>query len=94
MSPPSLSARLGVGKDVVTAAAVKLTFVESNESFTRSELLAEAKSATGYYKKSVGANLSNTLDQLVKSGDFTEVSKGTYSLSAHRREELERQFAS
>ena len=66
-----LGCKAGVGKDVITAAAATLTFVENKESFTRAELLEEAKTATAYYKKTVANNLSNTLEGLVKSGDVS-----------------------
>jgi hypothetical protein len=89
-----LKCKVGAGKDIITAAAARLTFGESKESFTRAKLLDEAKSATAYYKKTVANNLSNTLDGLVKSGDFTEIAKGTYSLSATKREELKKRLAS
>ena len=89
-----LGCKAGVAKDVITAAAAQLTLVEGKESFTRAELLSGAKSATAYYKKSVANNLTNTLTGLVKSGDFTEISTGTYSLSAHKREELGKRLAS
>lgn len=89
-----LGCKVGVGKDIVTAAAARLTFVGGKDSFTRSELLKEAQSATSYYKKSVAANLSNTLSVLVKADDFTEIAKGTYSLSATKRGDLEKRLAS
>jgi hypothetical protein len=89
-----LGCKVGVGKDVITAAAARMTFVESKESFTRPELLNEAKSANAYYKKTIANNLSNTLEGLVKSGDFTEITTGTYSLSATKREDLEKRLAS
>jgi len=89
-----LGCKVGVGKDVITAAAARLTFVESKESFSRAELLDEAKSASAYYKKTVANNLSNTLEGLVKSGDLTEIAKGAYSLSAPKREEIEKRLAS
>ena len=89
-----LSCKVGSGKELITAAAARLTFVLNKDSFTRAELLAEAKTATSYYKKGVANNLSNTLDGLVKSDDFTEIAKGTYSLSATKREELETRLAS
>lgn len=89
-----LGCKVGNGKDLITAAAARLRFVANQESFTRSELLKEAKTATAYYKRGVANDLSNTLDGLVKSGDFTEIAKGTYSLSAPKVEELEKLIAS
>jgi len=89
-----LGCNVGNGKDLITSAAARLTFVLNKDSFTRAELLTEAKTATSYYKKGVANNLTNTLDGLVKSEDFTEIAKGTYSLSATKREELQTRFAS
>jgi len=89
-----LGCKVGAGKDVITAAAARLTLVANKESFTRAELLEEAKTATGYYKKTVANNLSNTLKELVKVGELSEISSGTYSLSATKRQELEKRLAS
>lgn len=89
-----LGCKVGAGKDVVTAAAARLEFVDSKHQFTRAELLSAAKAATSYYKSTVAANLTNTLVGLVKSGDLIEVSKGTYSLSANKKEELGTRLAS
>ena len=79
---------------MITAGGARITFVLGKESFTRLEVLEEAKSATAYYKKTIANNLSNTLEALVKSGDFTEISQGTYSLSADKRQELQKRLAS
>lgn len=89
-----LACGVGVGKDLITAAAARLAFVLEKDSYTRAELLKEAKTATAYYKKSVLSNLTTTLEGLVKSGDFTEISAGTYSLSAPKREEVRKRLAS
>jgi hypothetical protein len=89
-----LKCKPGVGKDLITAAAARLTFVSHKPSFTRAELLTEARTATGYYKKTVNNNLTNTLAGLVKSGDFAETAKDTYALSATKQEELSTSLAS
>lgn len=89
-----LKCKPGVGRDLITAAAARLTFAANRESFTRADLLAEAKTASAYYKTTVNNNLTNTLDGLVKAGDFTEIAKGTYALSATKREALSASLAS
>lgn len=88
-----LGCKVGAGRELIIAAAARLTFVVSKDSYNRAELLEEAKTATAYYKRSVASNLSNTLNTLVKDGDFTEISQGVYSLSAPKREELEKRLA-
>jgi len=89
-----LDCKEGNGKDLITAAAARLTFVLTKDSFTRGELLAEAKTATSYYKTTINNNLTTTLATLVKSGDFTEIAQGTYALGATKRGELEKRLAS
>lgn len=89
-----LGCKVGNGRVLITAAAARYTFVLNKESFTRTDLLNEAKSATSYYKTTISNNLSTTLSALVRSEEFTEVSGGTYALSATKREELEKLLAS
>lgn len=88
-----LSCKVGAGRDVITAAAAKLTLVDGKESFTRTDLAKEAKTATSYYKATILNNMTGTLIALVKSGEFTEISQGVYSLSATAREKLEKRLA-
>lgn|SRR5262249_30777848 len=88
-----LRAKVGNGRDLMIAAAARLSLVNGNETFTRKELLAEARSASAYYRDTINNNLSTTLARLVRAGDFNEVSPGNYSLSANKREELETALA-
>lgn len=91
----TISARLAVksGPELILAAAARLTFGLSKDSFSRKELLAEIQTAKQYYKKSYSANLSTYLGQLVKS-DLREVSKDQYALSAKKADELRKNLAS
>ena len=68
------------GADLILAAGVKLHFVAGKDTFTRKELLDEAKTATKFYKKSYGSNLSSILQTLVGSS-FNEPSANTYALT-------------
>jgi hypothetical protein len=68
--------------------------VLGKETFSRKELLDEAKGATNYYKKSVSNNLSTTLKRLCESDEFTEHSTDKYALTASKRGELEKLLAS
>jgi hypothetical protein len=86
----AIAAKLGskTGAELVTAAAAHLTFVKQQESFTRKELVAEMKSASGYFKQTFVNNLSGALTVLTKSGTLFEATAGRFSLSAAKRTEL------
>jgi hypothetical protein len=92
----TVSAKLGVtsGSDLVLAAAARLSIGDDKETFTRSELLTEMKTASGYYKASYSNNLSKSLQALVSSGRLRETAKETYTLSADELGQLETKLAS
>ena len=75
--------------DLVMAAAARLVLVDTKETFTRKELLAEAKTVTGHYKKSVSNNLSRTLTNLVGARRLNETATNTYAVPAPERQKLE-----
>ncbi len=52
------------------------------------------KSATAYYNKNYGSNLSSTITGLVKAKKFREVAKDTYGLAADTISELRSRLAS
>lgn len=89
-----LGCKDGAAKELLVAAAARLTFIADQEAFTRKELLKEAQSAKAYYRRSVNNNLTNTLARLVKDGDFTETATDTYALTATKSKELESKLAS
>ena len=90
LSTKSIAAKLNCssGRDLVVAAAAHLTLAKNQDSFSRKELLSEMQSASGYYKKTYGDNLSNALNGLLKDNTLTELSKGNYSLSEQKRKEV------
>jgi len=96
LTTSTIAAQLGVnsGHDLLVAAAAQLTFVQDKQSFTRKELLAEARSASAYYKENMRKNLSNYLNSLVKASTLNEVSAGVFALHANTRAELESKIVS
>lgn len=86
----TIAGRIGAknGPDLIVAAAAHLTLVKGLEKFERRQLLAECKSASGYYKETYGKNLTNSLNSLVKRKELTEQAQGIYALPASKRQEL------
>ncbi|GAB4512731.1 MAG: hypothetical protein Tsb0026_16850 [Sulfuricaulis sp.] len=91
----TIAAKLGckTGPDLVLAAAARLTFALTKETFSRKELLEEMKTASAYHKANYVKNLSQYLRGLVKEGTLLETSKDTYSLSASKKTELGNKLA-
>lgn len=75
------------GAEVAVAAAAYLHFVKAKPVFSKKDLSAAMKEATGIYKNSMLANLTTTLAQLEKNGTFTKTST-SYSLNATKVSEL------
>jgi hypothetical protein len=92
----TVAATLGAktGPELAMAAAARMIIGDSRTSFTRKELLDEMKSATAYYNKNYGSNLSSTITGLVKAKKFREVAKDTYGLAADTISELRSRLAS
>lgn len=86
----TLAGKLGgnTGPKLAVAAAAHLQLVNGKETFSREELLTSMRSATHYYKSSFGANLTATIDRLVRAGTFNETSKGHFTLTASRQDAL------
>jgi len=79
-----IATKIGISKgaDLIKAAGAKLYFVDGKESFSRNEVLEEAKTAPSYYSDSNHRkNLSSILQTLVKSDIFNEPSTDTYALT-------------
>ena len=91
MSTTTIASRLKAttGPDLAVAAAARLTIFERRDSFTRAQLLAAMKLATGHYKSSMASNLSSSLKGLVRNTRFNETGSGTYTLTASERSTLE-----
>ncbi|WP_370401597.1 hypothetical protein [Sulfitobacter sp. JB4-11] len=81
------------GADLVICAIAQLELVQGNASSTRSEILAEMKNATTYYKETYSNNLTASFGTLVKNKRINQGAKDTYSLSATERKQLEAKVA-
>ncbi|MEM6680738.1 MAG: hypothetical protein AAF607_00700 [Pseudomonadota bacterium] len=79
--------------DVILAACTYLHFVEEKPEFGRSDILEAAKLATAYYKKTIGNNLTHTLNSLLKTGKLLGRSSGKYALSMDARNEALKNLA-
>lgn len=91
----TIAARLNSnsGSDLVICALAQLEFVQGKTSSTRSDILAEMKSAASYYKSTYSNNLSKSFDTLLKSQRINQIAKDTYALSANERKQLEAKVA-
>jgi len=89
LSMTNIAKKMGCksGQDLVCAAASYLKFVQGKEVFSRNEILTTMKTATGYYKTSYSANLTNMLGGMLKSS-LNEPTKDNYSLQATKETEL------
>lgn len=81
------------GSELAVCAAAHREFVQKKSSSTRIELLAEMRTASNYYNKNMGSNLSSSLKTLVKAKRLHEGKPGTYSLSAAERKIVEAKIA-
>ena len=90
ISLATMISRLGgnTGTDVVFMAAAHLAVCQERSRFSRAEVLENAKSADGYYKKSISSNLSSYLDRLLKDGRLTQYSDKSYSLPESQRKRV------
>ncbi|MCX6570515.1 MAG: hypothetical protein NT006_03715 [Candidatus Aminicenantes bacterium] len=77
---------LGKGKDLLLAACAHLEFVEGKQTHTREEIIADAKTATGFYKTSHVNNLTLYLGRL--RDKLNEISKDNYTLNDATRADL------
>lgn len=81
------------GPELVICAMGQLELVQGKSSSSRTEILAEMKSATTYFKETMRGNLSGSLNTLTKSKRINQISKDTYSLSASERKQVEAKVA-
>ncbi len=77
------------GADLVIAACVHLCLVKGHDTFTRKNILAEMQTASNYYTKSRGKNLSVALKSLQKDEKLIERSTDNYALSANEKKRVE-----
>ena len=90
ISLATMISRLGgnTGPDVVFMAAAHLAVCQDRTRFSRAEILENAKSADGYYKRSISSNLSSYLDRLLKDGRLSQYSDKSYSLPESQRKRI------
>lgn len=83
LSTTDFAVKMGArsGTDLVMAAAAYLHNMRGMETFRRSDLLSEMKSAKAFYKTSYGGNLTKSLDTLIKSERLRMPSSETYALA-------------
>lgn len=67
---------------------------QGKREYGRKDIHGAMKEATGYYKTSFQANLSQSLTNLVKQGDLLEVKKEIYALSVQKQKDLEGRLVS
>lgn len=90
MTTNTIASKLSVksGNDLALAACVHLTFVKGADTFTRSNILAEMKLASNYYKANMSKNLSSSLKALVNQNKILETAKDTYALEATVKDQI------
>lgn len=90
MTTNTIASKLGVksGNDLVLAASAHLTFVKGADTFSRSNILAEMKLASNYYKANMRGNLSSSLKTLINQNKLLETAKDTYALEAKTKDQL------
>ena len=77
------------GGDLILAACAHLALVKGVDTYTRSNILAEMKLATSYYKTTMNKNLSASLKTLVKQSKLLETATDTYALHANTKTTIE-----
>lgn len=81
------------GTELAVCALAKLQLVDKKTSVERAELLAEMKTATAYYNKNMGSNLSASLKTLTTNKRVHQGAGGAYSLSSDERKSIEAKIA-
>lgn len=91
MTTNTIAAKLNAkkGGDLILAACAHLALVKGADTYTRSNILAEMKLATNYYKTTMNKNLSASLKTLVKQSKLLETSTDTYALHASAKTTIE-----
>jgi len=83
------------GPDLVMAAAAHLHFVKGKSKFTRHELIAEMRTATGHMKDTYAPNMTSYLNGLKGNSkdQLRLIEKDTYGLSNKAKQALEAKIA-
>ena len=90
MTTNTIASKLSVktGNELVMAACAHLCFVKGADTFTRSNILAEMKLASNFYKATMRKNLSNTLKTLINQNKLLETATDTYALESSIKTQL------
>lgn len=81
------------GPELVISALAQLELVQGKSSSTRTDILAEMKSATTYYNQNMRSNMTKTLAGLTSGNRINQIGKDTYALSATERKQVEAKVA-
>lgn len=81
------------GPDLAICAMAHLELAKGATSYTRKDILAEMKNATGYYSNSMGSNIGQSMTTLLKAKRMNEVGSGQFCLSATEKKKLETSLA-
>jgi hypothetical protein len=77
------------GPDLIMAAVAKLIIVGGADKVTRSQITAEMRSASAFYKKTYTNNLSKYLETLTKADQLRLMGDNLYGLPNKQREQIE-----
>ena len=81
------------GPELVICAMARLEIAQGKATSSRSEILAEMKSATTYFKETMTSNLSSSLAGLTKTKRINQQAKDIYSLSSTEKKAVEAKVA-
>jgi hypothetical protein len=84
---------VNTGPELIIAAAAHITFTQGKDKFTRKDLLAEMKTAPGFFNQTHSSNLSKNLISLTGQDKLRRVSTDTYALSNKTKVEIEAKLA-
>ena len=81
------------GPELLICAMARLEIAQGKATSSRSDILAEMKSATTYFKDTMTSNLSYNLASLTKAKRINQQAKDIYSLSASEKKAVEAKVA-
>lgn len=95
LSTKSIAGRMAAqsGPELAICAMAHLELVKGLDSYNRRSILDEMKTATGYYKNSMGGNNAQNISSLVKNKRVTEVGKDKFCLGVTERKKVEAAIA-
>lgn len=72
---------LRTGPELAEAAVGYLHIMQGKDKFTRDELLAAMKSASGLYKTNMSGNLSKIIEKLLTDDKIVETASGVWAMT-------------